>query len=380
MPTRYISEEVKKRLYAESMGRCMNPACQRDLFSHGGDLIEKAHIDPYCATADNSFENLVLLCPNCHTDFDKNHAFTAEEVLGWKRIRQEEVERMFSKKFSSFEDLKREVAPLLEENKSIFENYYLTGQNALWDKFEVTVLQNNRKLKHLLSANLGLIQSHNADAYSNRAVVRAFITHVDEFENTRSDDEKVREVLFPREINSMFGVAPVEDSILPSTESLEMLISKLIRKDCFKQICIGTQHPYFEYEENEKIERVLLKDTPRLRQLYNDYHCFRGVGVRLESLNYALNFIRSRRVSFEFPNMPNLREIMLGDQKMIFVYEYCLSEAFLRDLTPEQGSVIVNLHNWNKESCISKQAYTLAEAMDVRLLTMNEFYRYINGL
>ena len=61
-----ISENVKRRLYAESMGRCMNPDCKKELFSELGDIIEKAHIRPYCATADNSFENLIVLCPNCH--------------------------------------------------------------------------------------------------------------------------------------------------------------------------------------------------------------------------------------------------------------------------------------------------------------------------
>ena len=85
MGGRNIEETVKRRLYAESMGRCMNPNCQRELFSKIGDIIEKAHIDPYCETADNSFENLVILCPSCHTDFDKNHAFTPEEVLDWKK-------------------------------------------------------------------------------------------------------------------------------------------------------------------------------------------------------------------------------------------------------------------------------------------------------
>lgn len=75
-----IDENTKRRLYAESMGRCMNPDCQIELFKEKGDIIEKAHIVPYCETADNAYENLVVLCPNCHTDFDKNHAFTPEQV------------------------------------------------------------------------------------------------------------------------------------------------------------------------------------------------------------------------------------------------------------------------------------------------------------
>lgn len=49
-------------------------------------------------------------------------------------------------------------------------------------------------------------------------------------------------------------------------------------------------------------------------------------------------------------------------------------------LSPEEGSVIVNLHNWNEDSCISQQAYNLAEEMSVTLLTMKKFYRYISNL
>lgn len=223
MSSRYIAEDVRKRLYAESLGRCMNPACQKKLFSGNGDIIEKAHIDPYCESANNAFENLVLLCPNCHTDFDKNHAFTAEEVLSWKKIRREEVERLFSKKFSNFDELKDAVSPLLEENKSIYENYYLNGNKTLWNKFEAKILQNNKKLKLLLSANLGLLQHNKEEDYSNLECARQFIAHVEEFEVTRTDAEKIRAVLFPIKIDSMFGIEPVKESIIPSTESLELL-------------------------------------------------------------------------------------------------------------------------------------------------------------
>ena len=117
-----IDRLVERRLYSEAMGRCMNPNCQVELFINDGDMIEKAHIDPYCETKDNAFENLVILCPNCHTNFDKNHLFTEEQIREWKRIRQEENDRFFSKKFSTFNELQREVVPLLLDNKSIFEN------------------------------------------------------------------------------------------------------------------------------------------------------------------------------------------------------------------------------------------------------------------
>ena len=65
---------------------------------------------------------------------------------------------------------------------------------------------------------------------------------------------------------------------------------------------------------------------------------------------------------------------------MIFVYKYCLSEADLLAMTPEERTIIVNLHNWNGKSCISQKAYDLASKMNVRLLTMDAFYEYINKI
>ena len=167
-----IDKNTERRLYAESMGRCMNPDCQIELFKEKGDIIEKAHIVPYCKTADNAYENLVILCPNCHTDFDKNCAFTPEQVKEWKLIRKYELERLFSKKISSFDELKKEVVPMLSENMNIYENYYLTNKKVLWDKFEATILSNNRKIKKLLETNLDLIQSHPEKSYSNLELVR----------------------------------------------------------------------------------------------------------------------------------------------------------------------------------------------------------------
>ena len=380
MSGRYIAENVKKRLYAESMGRCMNPECQHNLFSENGDILEKAHIDPYCETANNTFENLVLLCPTCHTDFDKNHAFTPEEVLSWNKTRKEEVERLFSKRVSDFNELKEMVSPLLEENKSIYENYYLQENKSLWDKFEVKILQNNKKLKLIFSANINLFQQNENENYSNLEYIRQFIAHAEEFEITRTDDEKIRKILFPVEIDSMFGVAPVKDSIIPSTESLELLIEKLIAEDKFVEITLGVEHPFIRVNEGGIDDCIFLDDTPRLRQMYHDYKCFRRAKVRLDSLNFALKYIRSRNIKFEFLTNGNIREIVIKGRRMLFVYEYCLSEAFLRQLTPEENSVIVNLHNWNGKSCISPQAYCLAKKMKVILLTMDDFYGYINEI
>lgn len=375
-----ISAAVERRIYAESMGRCMNPECKAELFKESGDIMEKAHIIPYCDTEDNSYENLIILCPNCHTNFDKNGAFSVDEVKTWKQIRKDEFERFFSKEYATFEELKSEVVPLLLRNQAIFENYYLGDRRKLWDVFEGEILSNNRIIKSMLKHNTKLIQAHSNESYSNLAIVQKFMIHIDEFEATRLSKEKEREVLFPTEINSLFGIAPLKESFIPSVESIESLIAVLQDKGEFKSIVLGVDNPYIQIERDSTCEIIYLNDTPRLRQMYYDNHCFRGVNVRFESLNYALKAIRSRELEFKFLNINNLKEITVNGVKIVFIYEYCLSKVKLHQLSPDEKCVVINLHNWNGESCISPEAYELADEMKVKLLTMDKFYGYINSI
>ncbi len=193
-----IPEYIKRRLYAESIGRCMNPKCQRELLRNNGDIFESAHIISYSETKDNSFDNLVILCPNCHTDYDKNKAFTSEELRSWKTIREKEIKRIFGKKYENFEDMQNAVTPLLYENKLIYEKYYLGNNKILWDKMENKLLINNRKIKEIFINNFHLIQRHNEDSYSNLHYVNEFLLHVEEFESTRQEKEKMRGVFFQK--------------------------------------------------------------------------------------------------------------------------------------------------------------------------------------
>ncbi|MDD3436452.1 MAG: HNH endonuclease signature motif containing protein [Candidatus Gastranaerophilales bacterium] len=378
--TRTIEKDIKRRLYAESMGRCMNPNCRVSLFKAEGDIIERAHIIPYCDTLDNSFENLIILCPNCHTNFDKNNAFNIEEVKQWKQIRANELDSFFGTKYTSFDELKDKVRPLLMENKTIYENYYLNSNKDLWNKFEPKILVNNRILKKILSNNLNLIQHHRDNHYSNLGLISSFLLHIDEFENSRSDKEKNRHVLFPEKINSLFDISPIDDSFIPSVESLELFISQLNREGKFIDISLGCDNPYISILDSGVRSQIYLKDTPRLRQYYSDYNCFRSASVRLDSLNFALKYINSRNASFVFPNYNNLREIEVQNNKIVFVYEYCLSRVSLEQLCPTHNSIIVNLHNWNGSSCISSEAYDFSREINVTLLDMTGFYKYINEI
>ena len=377
MNRKAITENVKRKLWAESMGRCMNPDCRAELFIKNSDIMEKAHIGAYYETEDNSYENLIVLCPNCHKKFDKTGFIDENIVKQWKEIRRNELEKFFSVELSSFDQLKEKVVPFLSENYSIYKSYYLSGNKSLWDKFEPQILSNNEKLKLLFENNRTLFQQHSYKEYSNLELIQKFITHVDEFKITRDDGEKLREVLFPQEINSIFGIMPVTDHILPSTESMEELIKVLRKENLIDEVMLGIDRPYILLKNREKI---FMDDTPRVRQLYYDKSCFRKTGVRLESLNFALKYLRSRNINFTYVNQDSLREIKVNDINIVFVYEYCLSRTFLSSMSPKPNYVIVNLHNWNGSCCISREALNLADNFEVKLLTMDEFYGYINEI
>lgn len=377
MNRKAIAENVKRRLWAESMGRCMNPDCQAELFIKNSDIMEKAHIGTYYETEDNSYENLIVLCPNCHKKFDKTGLIDENNVKQWKEIRRNELENFFSVELRSFDQLKEKVVPFLSENYSIYKSYYLSGNKSLWDKFEPQILSNNEKLKLLFENNRTLFQQHSYKEYSNLELIQKFITHVDEFKITRDDGKKLREVLFPQEISSIFGIMPVTDYILPSTESMEELIKVLRKENLIDEVMLGIDRPYILLKNRDKI---FMDDTPRVRQLYYDNSCFRKTGVRLKSLNFALKYLRSRNINFTYVNQDSLREIKVNDINIVFVYEYCLSRIFLSSMSPKPNYVIVNLHNWNGSCCISREALNLADNFEVKLLTMDEFYGYINEI
>lgn len=73
--SRHVPESVKRKLLEETQFRCgfcmtsIEHCFDDDNFFKFG---ENAHIEPYKDTQDNSFENLITLCPSCHKKFDKS--------------------------------------------------------------------------------------------------------------------------------------------------------------------------------------------------------------------------------------------------------------------------------------------------------------------
>ena len=178
----------------------------------------------------------------------------------------------------------------------------------------------------------------------------------------------------------MFGLEPTNGHMLPSVEALECLVKKLQQNNKFIEIVLGTEDPYIIYKEEDKFITLFLNDTPRIRQMYFIEYCFKSAGVRLESLNFALKFLDNNHITFIIKDSKNLTNVLIKEKSFKFIYEYCLSKAELIALAPQKDLNIVNLHNWNGSSCISGEAYSQAEIMNINLLTMDNFYKYVHQI
>ncbi len=97
MPTmRNIKADVERLLWGVSAGRCEFDGCNKPLYRHEAtgtidNYAEKAHIhavspggaryDPEAEDFKNNFENLMLVCPQCHITIDRNEEQYKPAVL-----------------------------------------------------------------------------------------------------------------------------------------------------------------------------------------------------------------------------------------------------------------------------------------------------------
>jgi len=215
---------VKSKLFANSGGYCQNPDCNENLFKTFDKseihIAEIAHIisvnigarnnDKLSPKQKGSYENLILLCPNCHTTIDKaENDFPEEVILKWKSEHQAKLNSLFGiKRFESRAEARKYVEQLLLENKTIFETY---GPNTderfnpestmpiLWRK-KITefIIPNNRKILNLILANYELLNAEEKNAFEN------FKQHLHDFEGKHIFGSQVNGVQFPTKISEIY--------------------------------------------------------------------------------------------------------------------------------------------------------------------------------
>jgi hypothetical protein len=202
-----LVESVKRRLVACSGGYCQNPDCRCWLFEihAGGTLVsleELAHIigktsrSPrgrvrYDKSALDRFDNIILLCPTCHTRIDKSpEQFPPSLLRQWKRDHQATIaDSLASPACRSRAELQSKVAALLARNRDIHQTFgpgmpatdMVTEERvSAWRSLAVNeVVPNNRRIVALFRANTHLL------AADEHPVVEQFAIHAAGFEHNQ---------------------------------------------------------------------------------------------------------------------------------------------------------------------------------------------------
>jgi HNH endonuclease len=195
-----LSNTDTKLLWGRAAGRCSRPDCRVDLTRSFKDqhyiVGEQAHVvgqspaGPRAITqgGEDSYENMILLCPTCHTEIDKKPALFPIDVLQqWKKDHEEEVAGYgANKRLVSSEELTREIRMLLDVNYAFFKEYGPQSKIALanpisnaYDLWEVgraiTIVPNNTAILNLAQSNADLLTQ------PQRTALPAFIAHAEGF-------------------------------------------------------------------------------------------------------------------------------------------------------------------------------------------------------
>lgn len=212
-----------KILWGKAGGRCSKPRCGIDCIQftdgNGATLIgEMAHIIAnkpdgprgVAGGGDDTYNNLILLCPTHHTEIDKSPegTFTVEEIHRWKAEHEAAIEAAFSvQKFESKKDMADAIKRLLIRNKRVWQNFGPESEEAtrnplsnmveLWNLRKLdTVVPNNRSIAKIIHDNEDLIDVDDLDACYQ------FVEHAAGFEQNCYD--KVEGVKrFPQEFQEV---------------------------------------------------------------------------------------------------------------------------------------------------------------------------------
>lgn len=376
-----VPRNTERRLWAEAMGHCMNPECQSELIDNGSNIGQMAHIRAHADGGDVSFENLILLCGNCHTQTDHNRT---EATVGWlqacKKNRNIEIEGRFTKRCASFEKLKESVTPILKRNGQIFDSYgpakesHIAERYKLWLKFEGELVSNNRRLELILTKNKNLLLKENQE------IVDQFVAHAREFMVTRDDNQIRRACLFPQELLSIFGMAEALVGFPPNLSALQNFVSQLIQTDSFVSLELNERPHLTYFDKGEKVT-LMLEDRPRVQQIFWNGHFFKpqSTDVRIENLVFFVQWLYKNNIIYEFTNMDNLTILTLNDKyKIKLCYKYILSLSDVHMMTLDKGDMVVNLHNWNNAP-ISKDAHEYSFQIGVLLFSQNDFFKFAHN-
>lgn len=330
-----------------------------------------------------NFENLLILCKNCHKEVDDQRSeATVPMLLAWKRERAAEIQATFARVYDDFDDLSTVVVPILHSNLAIFQSYgpndtlaTYDEKHAMWLQFEGELIANNQKLVLLLDTNQHLIHKQYRDT------IEQFKLHVNEFIHTREDAQIQRVNLFPSEINSMFGVEQTNVKLAANVSALQNFIAHLCREDRFVGLELVDRQVLTYLDQGAAVE-LDLRDEPRVLQSYWNARCYQTqtTHVRLENLVFVLEWLNSRHWQIEFREPANLVDVIInhqlrGHEEVFFCYKYLCSLTDLYAVPERENLIVVNLHNWN-DGPFTDEARDYAEQTGIRAMNQREFFAF----
>lgn len=187
---------TKLRLFAQASGHCQRPECLQTLFpvEMGGDnhIAEMAHLIPHGERGPrhlerpdeefdpDSFDNLILLCPTCHTTIDKiPDAYPRSVLLGWKRDHLANL--ALNQGIIAYDvraDVREALAARMAENKAIWEKFApIDGSDFKYDPESETsrlwshrvrsvILPNHFQTLSIIAANLHHVTTEERATYA----------------------------------------------------------------------------------------------------------------------------------------------------------------------------------------------------------------------
>ena len=215
---------TQRRLFAASAGYCQNPACSNQLFIDlAGTSFQVAEMAHVFAASDEgprprpdltpeergAFENLIVLCSNCHTAIDKApEAFPDRMILAWKREHANKLQAAFGAvNLADRASARRLIEPLLVENHAIFEQYGPhieaaknpeSGSAEQWKRKMLTrILPNCRRMLAILGANRDLLRSN------EHRTMELFRQHVDDLEAFHIEGRREDASRFPADFSKI---------------------------------------------------------------------------------------------------------------------------------------------------------------------------------
>lgn len=221
------SQATRFRLWADSAGYCQSPTCQKALFvdlqsgssAHFGEM---AHV--IAASSDGprgdasvdepdlgAWDNLILLCANCHTIADKAPIDHPVEMLhAWKEGRLAVIEAALGiASFASRAEARTAIEPYATQNRYLHrtigpDNEYRFNpeaeEAAMWQHEMVeTVIPNHRRILRIIDANIQLL------APAEKDVVAEYRSHVDGLTYRHQGEGGLKTVLFPKAMEGIFG-------------------------------------------------------------------------------------------------------------------------------------------------------------------------------